>query len=221
MPKKSLLAGNPLNQLKLKLQSLLSQRRNQNQSRLSQNNLGDPTKSPNLLQNVLELQKLQGREKTQFKISRVAWGLIILIQLLFIFLSLYNARTVIITKNLQTEIKALEANVSSKALAEEKVRTIILRTDFLKELESGRVTYTPRMEAFINGIPSNVFLDHSFVQDNLMSLTVETQSPLEVSLLISNYFNDGFAREVTIQSATLNRSENTFTTTLEVTFDRI
>ena len=115
----------------------------------------------------------------------------------------------------------MEANVSSKALAEEKVRTIILRTDFLKELESGRVTYTPRMEAFINGIPSNVFLDHSFVQDNLMSLTVETQSPLEVSLLISNYFNDGFAREVTIQSATLNRSENTFTTTLEVTFDRI
>ena len=208
---KSLPTKNLLNRLKLKLQSLLNQRK----SPLKQE---DPTESPNLLQNVLEFQTLQTRERRQFKISKVAWGLIILIQLLFVALSLYNARTVVLTKNLQAEIKALEANVSSKALAEEKIRGVIKRTDSLQRLESQRVEYTPRIEAFVNGIPSNVFLYSSFIQNDKMSLTVRTQSPLEIALLISNYFNADFAKEVVIQSATLDSTENEFTTTLEVIF---
>lgn len=175
------------------------------------------SKSPNLLQSTVQIQTSQS-EKEQYRISNGAFILIILIQTLFVFLSLVNSKTVEQIDRVQRDIKRQEAIILSRNLAEENIRDVLTRTKTLKELEAKKVLFGPKVLGFVGTLPPSVSLIRSFVEENEMSLTVQTNSPLEISLLIASYFNQGFAKEITIISANLNRSLGTFVTTLEVAF---
>jgi hypothetical protein len=132
--------------------------------------------------------------------------------------SLYNSRTVTQIENIQESVRGLQTHALSLRPTEEKLRDVIERTKTLKDIESASYRYSPRVDAFINKIPQNVTLMKSYVQSDSMTLTVKSEAPLEVSLLISRYFEDAFAQEVIIQTANLDRSENKFFTTMEVVF---
>lgn len=119
---------------------------------------------------------------------------------------------------LQESIKLLETNVLSKRQTEIKIRDIIKRTNKLKGLQTTRALFNPRVDVFINKMPKSVFLTKSYLQQDSMTLTVETNTPLDVSLLIAKYFDESFAQEITIQAATLDRTNNNYVTTMEVAF---
>lgn len=175
------------------------------------------SKSPNLLQSTIRVQSSQ-TDKQQFRVSKVAFILIVLIQVLFVFLSLFNSRTISQIENTQKNIKRQEAAVLSKNFSEERIRDVLIRTETLKRLEKERVLFGPKILGFIDALPAEVFLKRSFIKENEMSLTIETKSPLEISLLIANYFDQGFAEEIIILAANLNRTEGVFVTTLEIIF---
>ena len=197
--------------------NLLKKKQNQKQPEQSPEKLPQKpqNKSPNLLQSVL---RVYPEEKRQFKISKYAIGLIILIQVLFIALSLWNSATIAKIEELQRTTNRLERAVLSKAPQERAVRDVIARTEKLKGLEKSRLSVYPRVSAFVNGMPNNVTLLKSFIEENKMTLTVETDTPIVVSLLISRYFEKGFASEIVILSANLNNSTGKFVATLEVVF---
>jgi len=120
--------------------------------------------------------------------------------------------------DLQGSIKRRESNVLDRRQAETKMRDVIKRTSKLQGLELGQKEFGPRVNKFISRMPRSVYLIKSYLQQADMSLTVETQTPLEVSLLISKYIEENFAQEITIKAATLDRTNNTYITTMEVVF---
>lgn len=172
-------------------------------------------KSPNLLQNVL---KIKATEVKQYKISKITFVLIVLIQFLFVSFAFYNSRTVKEIETAQGKVLRLETQIHSIKPTEEKIRDIIKRTASMEEIEKNHNILAPKVTTFIEKLPSNILLVKSNIKNDEMALTVKTATPLEVSLLISEYFKKDLAREIAIQTATLNKDENTFTTTLEVTF---
>lgn len=121
-------------------------------------------------------------------------------------------------EEMQRVTNSLERAVLNKELEEAEVRDVIARTEKLKSLEASRLSFYPRISAFVNGIPDNIILLKSFIEQDKMTLTVETDTPLIVSLLISSYFDRGFAKEIVILSANLNNSTGKFIATLEVVF---
>jgi hypothetical protein len=173
------------------------------------------SKSPNLLQNVLAVKAV---EQQQFKISKSAFMLIVLIQILFVALSLYNSRMVRQIIVLQESIRLHETNVLGQRQSEIKIRDIIERINILREVQTNRALFNPRVKTFISKMPKNVVLKQSYLQQESMTLTVETNTPLEVSLLISKYISENFAKEISIQTATLDRTNNNYITTMEVIF---
>lgn len=185
------------------------------QEQSPENQTQPQSKSPNLLQSVFQEPE---KEKRQFRVSKFAIGLILLIQVLFIGLSILNSSTIAKMEEMQRITNSLERAVLNKGREEAEVRDVIARTERLKSLEDSRLTFYPRVSAFVNGIPNNILLIKSYIEQEKMTLTVETDTPLIVSLLISSYFNRGFAKEIVILSANLNNNTGKFVATLEVAF---
>jgi hypothetical protein len=119
---------------------------------------------------------------------------------------------------LQESIRLHETNVLGQRQSEIKIRDIIERINILREVQTNRALFNPRVKTFISKMPKNVVLKQSYLQQESMTLTVETNTPLEVSLLISKYISENFAKEISIQTATLDRTNNNYITTMEVIF---
>ena len=85
-------------------------------------------------------------------------------------------------------------------------------------LNANRLRFSPTAKAFVDSIPNNITLLKSFILGNTLTLTIESETPLDISLLMFRYFEKGFASEIVIQSANLNTTSGTFVATLEVIF---
>lgn len=188
---------------------------NQNQKPSKQKPPVKQSQSPNLLKTTAENTFI---EKYYVEISRGAVGLVVLIQILFIGLLIYNSKTVSDIESTQNDIRGLGIILYSKRETEDQIKNVIKRTAKLKQLQSSRTYIKDKVTTVVTGLPQRVSLKSVKLTKVGMKITVETPTPLGVSLLISNYFKNKLASEIIINSATLGRNTEKFTTTLEVVF---
>lgn len=169
----------------------------------------NPNKSNSLEQNI---------EKHHLTIAAMAKLSIIVVQTVFVILLGVNSSTISNVGKLENEVRALETQLRNKAESTKRVQDTIRKTERLKALQAQRPLLSDKIEKALNSLPPQITLVQAAVKPDSMEVVIETQSPIEASLLISSYFNQELASQVAINSANLSTSTGRFITNMEVTF---
>lgn len=193
----------------------MKQQKLQNQKTGKQNPSVKQSRSPNLLKTTAENTFI---ERYYLEISRGAVVLVILIQILFIGLLIYNSKTVADIENAQNDVRSMGIILYNKRESETQIKEVIKRTARLKVLLSSKRYLEEKVTNIVTKLPGSVVLRSGTIKQGGVSLAVETPTPLEISLLISNYLKSGLAKEIVINSAALSGDEGVFSTQLEVVF---
>jgi len=112
-------------------------------------------------------------------------------------------------------VKNLEEKITAESKVEAEIRSISKRIELIKRLGEQRKDYTELVVNTISLLGDGVGLEKSGFKENKVSLSVETQTPIEVSYLIDRYFEAKAADQITITSARLNKNTETYITDLE------
>jgi len=191
----------------------LNLKKNQNQQENQELQL---TESPNLLYSSKKNLFEPIIEKKHIQIATIAKLTIILAQLVFAVLVGLNSSVAGRVSALEKDIKKLEIELIAKKGASEEVQTTIDKIGRLKKLQTSTPRLTNNITKAVNVIPNPKAITQVHIEPSSMQITTETDSPLEVSSLITAYFQNELTEEVTIKTASLSNATGKFITTLEV-----
>lgn len=173
--------------------------------------------SPNLLSSDLFKQN-PIIEKTHMDISLVTKILVITTQIIYILLLGYNTFLLKNIKSLEDEVRNYKTEIQNNSEVASKIESVIKKTEELKTLEQKRNEMSFNFENIYNLLSSKTTLLSSALEENHINMTVQTNSALDISILMANYFNENIAEKIILKSAKLNTTNNTFVTEMEIHF---
>jgi len=171
--------------------------------------------SPNLLRKAVRSTFVSKHHKditTFLKIS------IIIIEAVFVFILAMDSKVKIDINYLNKKIEFQGKLISEQHELESKTRDIISRTEHLKKLQSERKLLSFYAEKIISFKPQTTDIKYLKLNASKSTLEITTRNPLQISLLITKYLEDGFAKEIVLESAILDKFTNEFEVAIEVKF---
>lgn len=173
--------------------------------------------SPNLLSNDLFKQN-PVIEKSHISISLIAKILVITTQIIYVLLLGYNFTLLRNIKNLENDVQGYKVEIQNNASASSEIENVIKKTQRLKSLEQERVEISTKFKNMYRLFPTGTTLASSTLEEDYIDMTIQTSDVLGVSILMSNYFEEGITEKIVLKSAQLNINDSTFTTKMEVHF---
>lgn len=153
--------------------------------------------------------------KYHFKIAALSKIVIILIEAVLVFIIGLNSKTESEISALQSGIKEKETTIISHLETEKKARDVIKRTALLKDLQS-RADAIPTIKKVLGNLPKNAVLQTASFEALKAEITIETKTPVEASVAISQLLKNTAAQEIILKSAIMDVTANTFITNLEL-----
>jgi hypothetical protein len=176
----------------------------------------DQSQSPNLLSDTP--YKEIAVTKAQPAIIIISKTLIIIVEAALIIALAINLKLESDIKILQESIDNAYYSITQKQEIEQLARDTLNRTKLYHTFESQRTEVGGKTELLLNNIPPELTLRSIKIEPSSAELTVEAESALSFTKLITKYFEIGLAREIVLHSAFLKSSTDIFVLDLEVTY---
>ncbi len=200
------------------LRRLLPMEQNQKKNQNQQENQELQQRSPNLLFSVSTNSLEPIAEKYHLKFSHISKILIVIIQVAFGVLIAWDSKTKNDVEILQKEIKSMETQLKNSSELIVNIDNTVKKIEKLKELQQTRPSMLKIVSTTINSAPNVNVITQTHIHPSSMEIVTETDTALEVSLLINNYLKDNLANEITIKAANLSKATNKYVTSMGVVF---
>lgn len=184
---------------------------NQKQTEQSQ-----PPRSPNLLNSSIYQTNLSSRTNSAF--TALSKTIIILLELLLVLsLVIENAIDKEITTT-QDQVNVLAKNLQNRNSEVTKIEKAIRLIDSYKQLEAGKPLLSGNINLILSGIPKGTMLRHIKAQTGSVSVSVDSNSPLDVAIMISIFLENKNVRQITLNKVDFNVAENLYSSDINVEF---
>lgn len=173
-------------------------------------------KSPNLLRQPVNTPFVTKHHKD---ITTVLKIIIVLVEAIFILTLGMNSKAKLDINALEREVDFLGKQLDQYNAVETETRDIITRTAYYQDIVSQRQLVGNNVEKSINIIPAGISIKSIKLNAEKASLKMTTNRPLQISALITKYLEDGFVKEIILETAILNKITNEFDVAMEISFN--
>jgi len=175
-----------------------------------------PLRSPNLLNSSIYQTNLSSRTNNTF--TSLSKAIIILIELLFVLSLVIESAVDKKITTTQNEVNVLEKNLQNKASEVTKIERVIRSINLYKQLKAGQPILSEDINLILSGIPKGTMLKHVKTQTDFFSVNVDSNSPLDVALMISTFLENKNVKQIVLNKVDFDVAKNLYSSAIDVEF---